>query len=143
MKKMLFLLIFSLLIAVPAMAQSPYQNSSEEATDFGTYWMGNKYTREYTPSYKLGRGLTNTFLGWAEIFIQPRELINRDRRWPQAIFEGAARGVVFGLGRTAVGLYEVITFPFEIPKGYVPIIYPETPIPTQRDNDRHFYPHPR
>lgn len=143
MKKILFLFIFCLLMASPLRAQSPYQHSSEEATDFGTYWMGDQYTREYTPSYKLGRGLTNTTLGWMELLIQPRELIQRDRRWPQAVLEGIPRGLAFGVARTAVGLYEVVTFPLPYPKGYVPIIEPETPMPMQKDMDPHFYPHPR
>jgi len=75
---------------------------------------------------KLGRGLHNTTFGWFEII---NEIGNEsDRRGPWIGFPaGLWRGVFLGVGRTIIGVAELITFPFENgKKGYGPILLPET-----------------
>ncbi len=76
------------------------------------------------PFRKLGRGLTNTLTGWLEL--------------PKAVYEtsvnhnalagltlGLATGAGLSIVRMGAGIYEVATFPFEVPKDYDPILNPE------------------
>lgn len=66
---------------------------------------------------KLGRGLSNTALGWIELFRQP--MIN-ENKW-----EGVGKGFVHTLGRTASGILEVVTF--LIPQAEIPLPDPICP----------------
>ncbi len=72
---------------------------------------------------KLTRGLANTFQGILEV---PRHINNTTET--QGLLTGLTVGVGKGLGygvlRTLVGLYEVVTFPIPVPAGYTPIIQP-------------------
>ena len=72
---------------------------------------------------KLTRGLANTFQGVLEV---PRNISNTTET--QGLLTGLTVGVGKGLGygvlRTLVGLYEVVTFPIPVPAGYAPIIRP-------------------
>ncbi len=40
---------------------------------------------------------------------------------------GVLEGLSWGIARTLVGIYEVVTFPFPIPEGYRPIYTPSYP----------------
>jgi putative exosortase-associated protein (TIGR04073 family) len=73
---------------------------------------------------KLGRGLVNTATGWLEV---PKKVYDtsKDENVLVGITVGTAKGVGWGIARTAVGIYEIVTFPFPIPEGYEPIIEPE------------------
>lgn len=73
---------------------------------------------------KLARGAVNTVTGWVEI---PKR-INETARQEGAIAGftwGLVRGIGYGFIRTAAGLYELVTFPFPAPPGYMPVIQPE------------------
>ena len=76
---------------------------------------------------KFGRGLTNTAFGWFEII---NEIGNEsDRHGPFIGFpSGIIRGVVFGVGRTLAGVFELVTFPLPNRPGndYGPIVRPES-----------------
>lgn len=79
--------------------------------------------------HKLGRGVSNVLLGWVEI---PK---NVAREWHRTEpFTGTIVGVIKGFGwgiaRTIAGFYEVISFPFPIPRDYQPIMYPEFVMPS-------------
>ena len=72
---------------------------------------------------KLGRGASNTLTGWMEI---PYRI---DDEWKfsgtgfiAAATVGVAKGLVLGMTRTAVGLFEVVTFWAPVPENYGPII---------------------
>ena len=72
---------------------------------------------------KLGRGASNTLTGWMEI---PYRI---DDEWKfsgsnfiAAATVGVAKGLVLGIARTAVGLFEVVTFWAPVPENYGPII---------------------
>ena len=73
---------------------------------------------------KLGRGISNTATGWVELPVAVKE--NCD-------VHGVVGGVLYGIPigitktvlRTAVGIYETLTFPFPIPEDYAPILEPE------------------
>jgi putative exosortase-associated protein (TIGR04073 family) len=73
---------------------------------------------------KLGRGFANFFTGWVEIPKQIGKAV-RETDPASGMFVGMARGMAWGLARTAAGAYEVVTFPFPVPKGYKPLIEPE------------------
>ncbi len=74
---------------------------------------------------KLGRGLGNAVFGWVEVLNQPQLMVKAGQRWPVALGGGVPKGIFFGLARTLVGLYEVLTFPAPIPDDFKPIIEPE------------------
>lgn len=77
---------------------------------------------------KLGRGVCNIAFCPFEI---PRQigLMAESKRWPTAVAGGTAKGVAHTIMRAVAGVYEVLTFPIEIPEGYRPIIEPENPFP--------------
>ncbi|MCX5678874.1 MAG: exosortase system-associated protein, TIGR04073 family [Candidatus Omnitrophica bacterium] len=73
------------------------------------------------PAKKLGRGLSNMVTFPAELYFQFKETNDND-----GVFAAATWGIIKGVGmsalRLAVGVYETITFPFPIPKDYMPIL---------------------
>lgn len=74
---------------------------------------------------KLGRGLNNTLFGWFEVV---NEVGNEsDRHGPWIGFPaGIVRGAAYGIARTVVGAYELVTFVLPNGKrGYDPLILPE------------------
>jgi len=79
--------------------------------------------------HKLGRGVSNVLLGWVEI---PKNVAQEWRRTEP--FTGTIVGVIKGVGwavaRTVAGLYEVVSFPFPVPRDYQPIMYPEFVLPS-------------
>ncbi|MGA2543869.1 MAG: exosortase system-associated protein, TIGR04073 family [Verrucomicrobiota bacterium] len=83
------------------------------------------------PEQKLGRGINNlteiTRLGELRRSVeQTTVLVSRDQGYTTGVFHGIDRT----FARTAVGLYEVATFPFpnHSPKNYGPIFKPENPV---------------
>ncbi len=69
---------------------------------------------------KAQRGLENFFLGWLEIPQGvKREFAYRNQEYLPAgietFFVGAFKGFFRGMGRTAVGVYEVFTCPYPQP----------------------------
>lgn len=122
----------SAVLLLVVMVASPQSGFSQ---DFKTPWLEPAPEPAYTKWRKLGRGASNFFLGWTEIAYQPFRMADEGERWPVAAFGGIGRGLFYGIGRMATGLYEVIFFPFENPGGsYRPLIEPETPIPKRVRN---------
>jgi putative exosortase-associated protein (TIGR04073 family) len=79
--------------------------------------------------HKLGRGLVNVLTGWIEI---PK---NVAKQWRETdpftgLILGTIRGIGWGFGRTVAGVYEVVTFPFPIPRDYRPLMQPEFILPS-------------
>ena len=80
---------------------------------------------------KLGRGVGNALGGWMEIPL------NVGTRYAQkdavsSFFTGLAYGIVKGTVRTAVGVYETVTFFLPYPEDFAPILptleyYDKTP----------------
>lgn len=79
-----------------------------------------------TPAKKLGRGAVNVTLG---ILALPGQVVQTTRE--QGVFLGLTWGVVKGIGWTVVtetvGLWEVLTCPFETPPEFVAILDPVYP----------------
>lgn len=78
---------------------------------------------------KLGRGASNVLLGWLEV---PKNIAKEWRRTEPftGTIVGAVKGVGWGVVRTLAGVYEVVTFPFPVPRAYEPVMYPEFILPT-------------
>jgi len=73
------------------------------------------------PAKKLGRGLCNMGTFPAELYLKVVEVNDSE-----GVFAAATWGILKGIGmsvvRLAVGAYEVVTFPFPVPKDYMPIL---------------------
>lgn len=82
--------------------------------------------QEQSSARKFGRGLAGLVVGFLEI---PGNVVEESRE------NGALQGVTIGLGkglgmfvtRTLVGVYELLSAPFEVPDGFEPILEPEFP----------------
>jgi putative exosortase-associated protein (TIGR04073 family) len=78
-----------------------------------------------TPSEKLSRGIANLPGGLLEI---PK---NIDLEWKASknaavgIFAGLAKGLVMGVARIGSGLWDILSFPAALPKGYEPLLKPD------------------
>lgn len=79
--------------------------------------------------HKLGRGVGNVLLGWVEI---PKNIAKEWRRHDPltGTITGTFKGFGWGIARTLAGCYEVISFPFPVPRDYKPIMNPEFVLPT-------------
>ena len=73
---------------------------------------------------KLFRGVTNTATGWLEIPKQIAKTSQESGAGPGFTW-GFAKGIGWAIGRTVVGAYEIVTFPFPIPEEYRPVMQPE------------------
>lgn len=70
---------------------------------------------------KLGRGFCNVATFVFELPLQVSRVNNSDG--PMAgVTYGAAKGLAMMLVRAYVGAYEIITFPFPVPKDFKPIL---------------------
>lgn len=76
------------------------------------------------PIRKLSRGLVNTAFGWVEI---PAEIFREAERSADVggFMIAPFKGLFKAIGRTVVGVYEVVTFIIPIPSRYRPLIEPE------------------
>ncbi|MDD5226065.1 MAG: exosortase system-associated protein, TIGR04073 family [Candidatus Omnitrophica bacterium] len=74
---------------------------------------------------KFGRGMANILISPAEIYAQP-VLLSQTNEIPTALFGGLLKGISMFIVREVVGVYDVITFPIPIPKGYKPVFTPAT-----------------
>jgi len=76
------------------------------------------------PIEKLGRGITNTATGWIEI---PKEIgRNAEKSGDMAgLVVGPLKGLTKAISRTAVGIYDLLTFLIPLPRHYEPVIEPE------------------
>lgn len=105
--------------ALPAFAQddppqSPVSASAEDASDSTLDLMGKK----------LRRGTANAGLGWLEVPVGVQE-IGKQHGVGAAATWGLLHGTGRAVQRTAVGLFEILTFPFDLTQNYRPIIEPE------------------
>ena len=73
---------------------------------------------------KLLRGAVNVITGWVEI---PKRILETSETSGAVtgFTWGTLRGLGHGFIRTAAGAYEIATFPFPAPAGYLSIMDPE------------------
>ena len=93
--------------------------------------------------HKLSRGVMNVITGWMEIpYWGVMNVITGWMEIPYNITEtwkdtdpftgfvvGGIKGFFWGWARTCTGLYDVVTFPFPVPKDYEPLMEPEYILP--------------
>ena len=88
--------------------------------------VSNTASARDTAARKVGRGAANLTLG---ILVLPGEMVQTTRE--SGPFVGATWGFVKGVGMfvatEVVGLWEIVTCPFETPPGFKPILTPEYP----------------
>ena len=72
---------------------------------------------------KLGRGVANAFVGWVELPWNINARYSSTDPIASAC-TGAAYGLVKGLVRTGVGVYEAVTFFLPYPENFAPILPP-------------------
>ena len=81
---------------------------------------------EYTPARKVGRGFANTAFG---VFALPGQMAKeiKGRGWAVGLPVGFGMGLGWTVATELVGVWEILTCPFEWPPGFRPIIEPEFP----------------
>ena len=75
----------------------------------------------YPAVEKLGRGLGNTIGGWLELPYQIQQRYT-ERDTASSLATGTIVGVVKGIARTVVGVYETVTFWLPLPEHFAPIL---------------------
>jgi putative exosortase-associated protein (TIGR04073 family) len=76
---------------------------------------------------KAVRGLANSGLG---VVVELPKTVYYDTLEDGPLYGltvGVLEGLSWGIARTLVGIYEVVTFPFPAPEGYRPILTPAYP----------------
>jgi putative exosortase-associated protein (TIGR04073 family) len=79
---------------------------------------------EYTAGRKAGRGVAAVTTAYLEIPGNTIDEVSERGPWT-GVPIGFTRGLVFMVVRIGVGTYEILTAPFEAPKGFEPIMEPE------------------
>ncbi|MEE8360222.1 MAG: exosortase system-associated protein, TIGR04073 family [Candidatus Omnitrophota bacterium] len=74
---------------------------------------------------KLGRGILNTLTGFWEVPLKMIR-ISKVEGMPMGLTIGLLKGLGWGVYRTGVGIYEILTFAIPAPAGYESIMDPAT-----------------
>ena len=80
----------------------------------------------FTSARKVGRGFANTILGFLAIPGQ-MTVQTRERGPATGLLIGFGMGLGWFVASEFIGVYEILTCPFEAPPGYKPILEPEFP----------------
>ena len=95
---------------------TPLEAVAEDASEEQPYWK--------LSGKKLNRGLTNAALGWVELPVGIKE-VGEDHGVGAAATWGVLHGFGRAIQRTAVGIFEIITFPIGVPENFGPILNDE------------------
>ena len=115
-KTMAVLLVVALGLATTASWAQVYDPSGEIAPTTG-------FEKALT---KLGRGLSNVFLGWAEIPLTFDRNVKKGKPFAYLFGVAPVLGTARAVLRTGTGVFEVVTFPFsDRDVNYEPILEPE------------------
>jgi putative exosortase-associated protein (TIGR04073 family) len=108
-------------IAAMALALGARATAAQEFSDAPA--PVSSFFNDCAPFIKLGRGLSNFAFGWMEVPINMKYgYEHRDQA--AGLFGGFMLGAAKGLGRTAIGLFETLTFWLPQPDYYGPILPP-------------------
>jgi putative exosortase-associated protein (TIGR04073 family) len=77
--------------------------------------------------HNLGRGLVNVLTGWLEL---PKNIADTWKKTDPftGFVIGGVKGIAWSWARTCTGAYDVVTFPFPVPKDYESLIEPESAV---------------
>ena len=75
------------------------------------------------PIEKLGRGIANTATGWVEIPMEIGRSVEKSGDMA-GLITGPLKGIAKAIGRTVVGIYDIVTFLIPLPRRYEPVIEP-------------------
>ena len=109
------------LVAAGAAAGVATGSTSRKPADAGEAFMLKHNL--YPACAKLGRGVANALTGWVEVPVNMQKYYLPNDTGP-SLFTGAAVGVVKGVIRTAVGVYETATFFVPYPEEFAPVLPP-------------------
>lgn len=121
------LLLIALTVGLLTIAPQAQQTAfGQTAVDEDVYRENSDIDKIF---HKLGRGVVNLLTGWVEI---PRNIAKEWRRTDPftGTVIGLFKGLGWGIARTFSGFYEIISFPFPVPRNYEPIMQPEFILPT-------------
>jgi putative exosortase-associated protein (TIGR04073 family) len=107
-----------LVITVMALTLGAHAAAAEESYEAPT---SSCFGNDCAPFLKLGRGLSNIAFGWMEIPITMKHGYEHQDQGA-GFFGGLVLGAAKGLGRTAIGFYEALTFWLPQPEYYQPIL---------------------
>src|SRR3954466_10713862 len=82
-------------------------------------------SNDYGPARKLGRGLSNFFLGQAEVTVSVATVNTKEGNSAAAGY-GVVRGVWRSGARHVSGLIDILTWPFPIHGTYYPLLPHDT-----------------
>jgi len=77
------------------------------------------------PGEKLSRGAANVLSSPLEIAKQIDTEWKASNNAAIGILTGMFKGLAYGVGRLCSGVYDVVTFPINAPKGYEPLMKPD------------------
>jgi putative exosortase-associated protein (TIGR04073 family) len=91
-----------------------------------TYASTEDVPKNHNALRKLGRGCANILFGVVEV---PNQFTKAtvEHGGGGGVTYGVAKGFVRWIARECVGVYEVVTFPVPLPRGYKPVMKPEFP----------------
>ena len=75
---------------------------------------------------KLGRGFANVLFGIVEMPNQCTKAV-AEHGGAAGVSYGLQKGLFRWIGRELTGVYEIVTFPLPLPRGYKPVMKPEFP----------------
>ncbi len=81
---------------------------------------------------KAGRGISNVTLGFVVEWPKTMVLETEAHGPVFGLTVGLIKGMGLGVGRTLVGVYELVTFPLPNGSDYAPVLEPGTPFSTVR-----------
>ncbi len=88
-------------------------------------WAGLEQPPEQRIALKALRGLDNTVLGLVAEWPKTMYYQSKAHGVPYGVTIGFVQGLAVGVARTAVGVYELATFPIPVPSDYQPILSPQ------------------
>ena len=127
MQKIFIILFFSLFISVScvfAAANLQEKQNTENAASSAT----TKST-VLNPAEKLNRGIVNIITAPIEIAKQIdlswKQSAQKSKYASTGIFSGFVKGLVYTVGRTGSGIWDILSFPFKTPDNYAPLMKPD------------------
>ena len=93
--------------------------------------------RADTPFMKFNRGLVNILTAPLEYGVQFLDFA-QDGGLVNGLFGGLFYGTTMTVARELSGVYDIVTFPVPLPRGYAPWVEPDTPL----EAIQNYYPSP-